>query len=122
MPGQVEDLQRTARLRRVLFPRQVGYDPEAAAKQFTAENRPRLEAVRAALAGLEEFSAASIEAALKATAAAQGVKVGVLVHPTRLACTGAPSGPSLYHLIEVLGKQEVLRRIDLALETAFQKG
>ena len=97
------------------FKRDVEYDPAAAAKQFTPENRPRLEAVRAALAALEDFSAASVETAMKSTAAALGVKVGVLVHPTRLALTGAPAGPSLYHLIEVLGKTEVLRRIDLAL-------
>jgi glutamyl-tRNA synthetase len=94
------------------FKKEVQYDPEAAAKQFTPENRPRLEAVRAAFAALEDFNAAAIETALKNTAATLGVKVGVLVHPTRLALTGAPSGPSLYHLIEVLGKEEVLRRID----------
>ena len=98
------------------FKSEVQYDPEAAAKQFTAENRPRVEAVRAAFAALEDFSAAGIEAALKSTAAALGVKVGVLIHPTRLALTGATAGPSLYHLIEVQGKEEVLRRVDLALE------
>jgi glutamyl-tRNA synthetase len=98
------------------FKEEVQYDLEAAAKQFTAENRPRLEAVRAAFAALGEFSAAAIEGALKLTASSLGVKVGVLVHPTRLALTGAAAGPSLYHLIEVLGKEEVLRRIDRALE------
>jgi len=98
------------------FKTEVLYDPEAAAKQFTAENRPRVEAVRAAFAALEDFSAAGIEAALKSTAAALGVKVGLLVHPTRLALTGAAAGPSLYHLIEVLGKGEVLRRIDAGLK------
>jgi glutamyl-tRNA synthetase len=97
------------------FNQDVAYDPESAAKQFTSENRPRLEAVRAAFAGIQDFNATTIEAALKSTAATFGVKVGVLVHPTRLALTGAPSGPSLYHLIEVLGKEEALRRIDLAL-------
>jgi len=97
------------------FKRDIPYDPQAAAKQFTAENRPRLQAVRDAFAALPDFGAAAIETALKATAAGLGVKVGVLVHPTRLALTGAPSGPSLYHLIEVLGKEEVLRRIDLGL-------
>ena len=97
------------------FERDVRYDPEAAAKQFTAANRPLLEAVRAAFAALPEFTAAAIETALKSTAAALDVKVGLLVHPTRLALTGAPSGPSLYHLIEVLGQQETLRRIDLGL-------
>ena len=98
------------------FKKEVQYDPEAAAKQFVPDNRPRVEAVRAAFAGLEEFNAGTIEAALKATAGALGAKVGILVHPTRLALTGARAGPSLYHLIEVLGKQETLRRIDLALE------
>jgi glutamyl/glutaminyl-tRNA synthetase len=72
--------------------------------------------VRGAFAGLGEFNAGTIEGALKGTAAGLGVKVGVLVHPTRLALTGATSGPSLYHLIEVLGKVETLRRMDLALE------
>src|SRR3954468_21822669 len=65
------------------FRDEISYAPEAAAKQFVAENRPRVAAVRAALAGLEVFDAASIEAAFKATAAEQGVKVGVLVHPVR---------------------------------------
>jgi len=98
------------------FQQQIEYAPEAAAKQFIPENRPRVEAVQAAFASLEDFSAAGIEGALKSTAAAQGVKVGVLVHPTRLALTGAASGPSLYHLIEVLGKEEALRRISAALK------
>lgn len=44
-----------------------------------------------------------------------GVKVGVLIHPTRLATTGNPNGPSLYHLLEVLGKEKVMQRIERAL-------
>jgi glutamyl-tRNA synthetase len=43
------------------------------------------------------------------------VKVGVLIHPTRLATTGHPHGPSLYHLLEVLGREKVLARIERAL-------
>jgi len=97
------------------FTRDVVYDAEAAAKQFTPENLPRLLAVREAFAASAAFDAPAIETALKSTAAALGVKVGILVHPTRLALTGAPSGPSLYHLIEVLGRAEALRRIDAAL-------
>jgi glutamyl-tRNA synthetase len=91
------------------------YDPQGAAKHFTSENKPRLDAVRDSLSSLEEFNTAEIEAALKATAAKLGVKVGAMVHPTRLAATGSNVGPSLYHLLEVLGKQKVLARIDRAL-------
>ena len=43
------------------------------------------------------------------------MKAGVLVHPTRLACTGKQIGPSLYHLMEVLGKDRTLTRIGRAL-------
>jgi glutamyl/glutaminyl-tRNA synthetase len=37
------------------------------------------------------------------------------VHPCRLAVTGKISGPSLYHLLEVLGKEKVMARIEKAL-------
>ena len=65
----------------------------------------------------EHFNAATLETALKETAKQLGVKVGVLVHPTRLAATGNPPGPSLYHLIEVLGKEKSLARIEKAIAT-----
>jgi glutamyl/glutaminyl-tRNA synthetase len=48
-----------------------------------------------------------------------GVKAGVLIHPTRLAVTGNPNGPSLYHLLEVLGKEKSLARIERTLKLKF---
>ena len=39
--------------------------------------------------------------------------------PVRLAATGNPNGPSLYHLLEVLGKEKTLARIERALEKSF---
>ena len=91
------------------------YNPESVAKHFVPENKSRLETVRAAFAGVETFDAANLEATLKATAANLGLKVGALVHPTRLAVTGTNAGPSLYHLLEILGKEKVLARLDRAL-------
>jgi len=40
------------------------------------------------------------------------------VHPLRVACTGRAIGPSLYHLMEVLGQERVLARLDRALSLA----
>jgi glutamyl-tRNA synthetase len=91
------------------------YDAEAAKKAFVPENKPRVEKLQHAFFMLTTFNSASIEAALKATATELGVKVGVLVHPVRLACTGNLNGPSLYHLLEVLGKEKTLARIEKAL-------
>src|SRR5204862_6078839 len=93
----------------------IVYSPEGVAKNLAAENKPRLQAVREAFGRIENFSANEIEAAIKATAKELGVKVGAIVHPTRFAVTGSNAGPSLYHLLEVLGKEKVLARIDRAL-------
>jgi glutamyl/glutaminyl-tRNA synthetase len=93
------------------------YNPEGVAKNFTAENKSRLAAMREAFAGMEIFSAGEIETVTKATAKRLGVKVGAIVHPTRFAVTGSNAGPSLYHLLEVLGRERVLARIDRALAT-----
>ncbi|PYK99012.1 MAG: glutamate--tRNA ligase [Verrucomicrobia bacterium] len=97
------------------FVEEVDYDAEAAAKDFTAENLERLRRLRDAFAALAPFGAATLESALKETARQLGLKAGVLVHPARLACTGKTAGPSLYHLLEVLGKERVLARLERAL-------
>lgn len=99
------------------FTDDFNYDPQSAAKHFIPENKPRLEAVRESLSALEKFDVGEIEAALRSTAAKLGIKLGAIVHPTRLAATGSNVGPSLYHLLEVLGKERVLVRIDRALST-----
>jgi len=97
------------------FTDQFEYDPEAAAKLFVPENKPPLAKLRDALAKTNPFDAATLESTLKSVAAELGVKPAVLVHPTRLACTGKTAGPSLYHLLEVLGRENVLARLDRAI-------
>src|SRR3954469_21312726 len=97
------------------FKEEFDYDPEAVLKDFVPENKPRLSKLREALAGLEPFGWEAIQKTFNETAAALGVKAGILVHPARLACTGKKVGPSLYHLMEVLGKERVLARLDRAL-------
>ena len=91
------------------------YNPDGVAKHFVPENKPRLEQVRTGFAAVEAFDAANLETTLKGIAASLGLKVGALVHPTRLAVTGSNAGPSLYHLLEILGKEKVLARINRAL-------
>jgi glutamyl-tRNA synthetase len=84
-------------------------------RDFVPANLPNLTRLRDALERMTAFTAADIEATLKATAKELGVKAGALVHPTRLACTGKQIGPSLYHLMEALGKDRTLARLGRAL-------
>jgi glutamyl-tRNA synthetase len=93
----------------------VPMEPDAKSKALTAAARPVLERLSAAFGTLPEFNAASLETALKALAAELGVKVGALVQPCRVACTGKLVGPSLYHLLEVLGREKVATRFAAAM-------
>jgi glutamyl-tRNA synthetase len=94
------------------FVDRVAMDPAAVEKDFTPEGIDRLRRLRDEFSKLPEFTALHLEACLKNVAGALGVKGGVLVHPTRLACTGKTIGPSLYHLMEALGRDRVLARMD----------
>jgi glutamyl-tRNA synthetase len=98
------------------FTDEIQYDPEAVQKEFTAENKVRLTSLREALVKLEPFDHNSIGTTIAGTAKELGVKTGVLVHPTRVACCGKTAGPSLYHLMAILGRQTVLERLDKALK------
>jgi glutamyl-tRNA synthetase len=93
------------------FKENVEIDLDLADKVFTQENKDRLQKLRNALEKLPNFQAAAIEQTLKAVATELGLKAGPLVLPTRLACTGSHIGPSLYHLMEILGKDRVLKRL-----------
>ena len=97
------------------FQQELSFDQDSAEKALTPDNKPYLSALREAYAELAQFDADSLQEALKATAVSCEVKNKLLVMPARVACTGSKVGPSLYHLFEVLGQTEVLKRFDAAL-------
>ncbi|HMP75447.1 MAG TPA: glutamate--tRNA ligase family protein [Kiritimatiellia bacterium] len=95
------------------FTEQYPFDADAVRKRLQKEGaRGHLDALRAAYAALPAFDAAGTEAALRATAESRGVNASELIHPLRVAVTGLPGGPSLFHLLEVLGRDRVLARLE----------
>jgi glutamyl-tRNA synthetase len=70
------------------------------------------------LTKVEDWSHPSLEAALKETATALGVKTGELVHPARVAVSGRSVGPGLYEMCVVLGKERTLARFARAASLA----
>ncbi len=75
----------------------------------------RLEQLLAAYGAVENWDAQTLEATLKATAAGLGCKPAEFIHPARVAVSGRGIGPSLYHMLEVLGKGRVLERFEKTL-------
>lgn len=92
------------------------YEQEAVRKRWKDSTNDLLVEFKEVLRSLEPFSAESIEEAFKEYAELKGIKVAELIHPIRLATSGVSIGPSLYHLLEVIGSQATVRRIERALE------
>ena len=97
------------------FTEPVSYDEKAVAKHWTPEVPERLEQLAGRFEALDLFTAENTEKTLREEAEASGVGAGKLIHPLRLAITGVPQGPSLFHLIEVLGREATIRRIRQAV-------
>lgn len=91
------------------------YDEKGAKKHFGEGSRALATQVRDMLASIEDFKTPVIEHEFYALAERIGRKVGDLVGAPRLAVSGVTVGPGLWELFEILGKEETLRRIDVAL-------
>jgi len=64
----------------------------------------------------EPFEAETIEVMLRKQADMMQLKAGELIHPTRLALTGRTSSPGIFEVMELLGRERCLQRINHALE------
>jgi glutamyl-tRNA synthetase len=92
------------------------YEEVTVKKRWKPESAGWLRDFVPVLESVPAFDHASLEPAARVYAEGRGGKLGDLVHPLRLACTGVGGGPGLFELMEVLGREACLRRIRRALE------
>ena len=91
-------------------------DDEAAARSLTPESAPVLEAAVAALDPLTDWTADSIETALRsALVDGLGLKPRAAFGPVRVAVTGRRVSPPLFESIHLLGRERSLGRLNRAL-------
>ena len=99
------------------FTEDYPFDPASVQKSCSAPaTSERLTQLAEQFAEAPVWDAATLESALKTLAARLGVKTAELIHPCRVAVSGVAAGPSLYHLLEVLGRDRVLARLRRAAE------
>jgi len=87
------------------------YEEDAVKKRWTPDTNSLLDEFLPVLESMPDFTAEAIEAALKEFVAPKGLKAAALIHPLRIVSSGVSFGPSLYHMLEVLGREAVVRRI-----------
>lgn len=88
---------------------------EKAAKALNPDAKPHLQALRDLLAGMEPFAHEVIGERALAWADGAGVKRKIAFQPLRAAICGSLVSPPLFESIELLGREETLARLDLAL-------
>ncbi len=100
------------------FTEDYAYDPAAVEKTLRKPGAlDRLAQLAECYGALDVFDAATLETKLKELAATLGVKPAEFIHPARVAVSGRGVGPSLYHMLEVLGKARVLSRVERTRQT-----
>ena len=112
---RAQTLKEMAEKSAVWFGALTHYDEAAVAKHFKPEARGPLEDARARIAALEAWTPEAIGDALKATAEAQGIGMGKIAQPMRVAITGTQVSPDIGWTVYLCGRDEALARIDAAL-------
>ena len=88
---------------------------EGAAKLLASATPGLLDRARARFAAQDDWTAAALEQVARELAESEAAKLGQIAQPLRAAVTGSAQSPGLFEVLEVLGRQEVLGRIDDAL-------
>lgn len=98
------------------FGESVEYDPTAVKKWLKKpDSRRILSDVHAVLGGMDEFGHGELERVARQYAQTEGLKAAEVFHRLRVAATGRTMGPSLFDVLELIGKETVLRRIEDAM-------
>ena len=98
-----------------LFSAPSEYDERTASKKWTADSAGMMQDLATRFSALDAFTEEHIEAAFKAYLEEKELGFGKVGPSFRLAVTGKGVGPSMFAICEVLGKDEVLARIEKAI-------
>jgi glutamyl-tRNA synthetase len=90
------------------------YD-EKASKNWKEETPALMKQVIEILESIEDFSSNNIETILKEWMTTNEIGMGKVMQPLRLSMVGALKGPHLFDIIELIGKEETVKRIENAI-------
>ncbi len=94
----------------------VEIDPKAKEKFLKPENIKNLSELHEILTRLTDFTAAEIEKVFHSFAEKHGIKLGAIAQPVRVAITGGTASPGLFEVLEIVGKDKVLKRLAKVIE------
>ena len=100
---------------RFFFENEIEPDEKAASRFLTPEISSPLSKLREELVKIEAFSTESVKSAFQRVLEEEGLKLGKLAQPVRVAVTGGTVSPGIFETLALLGRAESIRRLDAAL-------
>jgi glutamyl-tRNA synthetase len=94
---------------------EIAIDEKARAKYLTPDIAQLLSDLSKRLKNVDTFAHAEIEKVFNALVAEKGLKLGKLAQPVRVALTGGTVSPGIFEVIEVMGAERTIKRIDRAI-------
>jgi len=108
---RVKTLKELAAELLILYGPTVIYVEQDMAQWLTPNTVEPLEAIVEALQNVSEFKSAEINATIKELAKTLNLKLVNLAQPIRLALVGKSSSPGVFELLELVGKEESIKRL-----------
>ncbi len=91
------------------------YDENAVRKHWKPETPQILNELAEILKSSDDFTVHPLEEKVKAHFEAKDIKLGMVMTPFRIAVVGTTNGPGMFEIAELIGKNEVIKRIENAI-------
>ena len=92
----------------------TSYD-EKAAKNWKEETPGLMQQLISVLSTIEDFTSVTIETIVKDWMTQNEIGMGKVMQPFRLSLVGALKGPHLFDIVELIGKEETIKRLEKAI-------
>ncbi|HWR89088.1 MAG TPA: glutamate--tRNA ligase, partial [Dissulfurispiraceae bacterium] len=89
----------------------VDIDPKAREKFLKPDQVRLLSELTGPIAGLAEFTADELGKIFQSFTEERGLKLGAVAQPMRVAITGGTASPGIFEVMEIVGKEKVLKRL-----------
>ncbi|MCF8322008.1 MAG: glutamate--tRNA ligase, partial [Flavobacterium sp.] len=98
------------------FESPTSYD-EKACKNWKEDTGDLMQQLIAVLGTIQDFTSVNIETIVKDWMTATEIGMGKVMQPFRLSLVGALKGPHLFDIVELIGKEETIKRLEKAIAT-----
>jgi glutamyl-tRNA synthetase len=94
----------------------IEYEEKAKTKFLNEKYLPYLIDIKTEIEGLDNFVASEIEKVFISLVEKHKTKLGNIAQPVRVAITGKTESPGIFEVLEILGKEKVLNRLERVIK------